>query len=85
MQRCDNCGNVFEPDDDCIRSELVERFQGYELWEHYFVCPECNSEDIEEFTPPYDDCENEIDCGRCEGKCGNCKFAEQKEAEENEG
>lgn len=83
MLRCYYCGHIFEEDEDYTKNVLIDSGPGYKYCESVYVCPNCNSEEIEEFTFPYDECAEELDNDRCDGHCENCKLAEQKEEEKD--
>ena len=43
------------------------------------ICPECNSDELTDFDYPYEGCEN---YGQCDFDCEYCKYADQKEADD---
>jgi len=47
--KCLECGERFTENDAGTKSELIDHFPGYgNYYEHYYVCPECGSPDLEE-------------------------------------
>lgn len=81
MLKCFNCNHVFEEDEADTRREYVGEFWGSSAYETVDICPECGSDELSEFEYPYEGCDN---YGQCEFDCENCKYADQKEAEEDE-
>ena len=48
--KCCNCDCVFDEQDAGERSECVGEFWGSPAYQTYMVCPECDSEEIDEYT-----------------------------------
>ena len=47
--KCLDCGELFNENHAGIRSELIDHFPGYgNYYEHYYTCPECGSDALEE-------------------------------------
>ena len=84
MLKCYHCGHIFEEDEDYTKNVLIDSGPGYQYCESVYYCPECNSDEIDEFDFPYEECSEEFDNDRCEGDCDNCPFAKKKEAEDEE-
>ena len=68
--KCWGCGYVYDLEAAPVKSEVVESKDGFVLWNDYTVCPECGSEDYDDFTQLSEDCDG-IDCY---GDCENCKI-----------
>lgn len=49
MLKCCDCGCVFDEDDADKRSECVGEFWGSPAYDSYLVCPDCGSDDIEDY------------------------------------
>ena len=47
--KCYDCDEVFDEDDAGSRSECVGEFWGAPAYESYMTCPNCGSDDIEEY------------------------------------
>ena len=73
--RCYHCKSVFSEDYAETRSELVDSGPGYQYYQSFYVCPNCGSDNIDEFTPPYDGCED----ADCDGDCDNCALKDEIE------
>ena len=82
MLKCGRCGQIFDETEGITRSELVDSGPGYKHYEHYYTCPNCDSDEIEEFDFPYDECGAEYDSGDCPFCCERCELADRKENEE---
>ena len=52
---CNHCDEVFDEDDRQPLSELVGEFWGSPAYDTYWVCPNCGSEDYEEYTDEDDE------------------------------
>ena len=51
MFRCLDCGSVFDECDVAISEECVGEYQGAPAYEHWQVCPFCESSELELFDP----------------------------------
>lgn len=48
--KCYDCDEIFDEDDAGSRSECVGEFWGSPAYESYMVCPNCGSDDLEEYV-----------------------------------
>lgn len=48
--KCYNCGKIFDEEDSGFKRELVGEFWGAPAYESVMVCPECRSDDLDEYT-----------------------------------
>lgn len=78
--KCCDCNFVYDPEDAPQKSALVDSSPYWKHFEHYPVCPECGSEDAEEFEQLSWDCDG-IDCY---GDCENCEIKKEIDREEGE-
>lgn len=46
---CDDCGTVFNEDEANTRHECVGEFWGAPAYKDFMVCPNCDSEYIDEY------------------------------------
>lgn len=76
--RCNRCGAVFDKSDAGYGQEYVGDFWGAPAYEKVDVCPECDSDDLDDFEIPYEECE---DYPECDYDCDNCEFRQKVEAE----
>ena len=79
MIRCNSCHEVFDEDDLDYDHECVGEFWGAPAYQDYPKCPECGSDDIEDFEYPYDGCQ---DYEKCNYDCECCPYAEKMKNEE---
>ena len=70
--KCWDCGYVYDLEDAPTESVLVDSGESYKYYETYHVCPECGSEDYDDFTQLSEDCDG-VDCY---GDCENCEIKE---------
>ncbi len=70
--RCCNCGAVFNKEDAKFRQEYVGEFWGIPTYDSYMECPECDSDELEDFEIPYEECdtykEYDYNCDSCDLK-----------------
>ena len=52
--RCCNCGCVFDPDDAKTYQECVGEFWGTPAYETFCCCPECGSDELEDYVEEED-------------------------------
>ena len=50
IYKCGNCGRVFSEDKADTRKEFVGEFWGAPAYQNILVCPDCRSDEIEEYT-----------------------------------
>lgn len=77
--RCTDCGAVFNRDDAETRHENVGEFWGSPAYMDVVICPECRSDELEDFEYPHDDCAS---FEGCDYDCENCPLLEEQEDEE---
>lgn len=78
MLKCCRCGAIFHEEDADTRKDYVGEFWGMPAYEDIDICPECRSEDLEEFEIPYEECDDYKDC---DYDCENCEFKRRMEEE----
>ena len=49
IYKCDNCGRVFTDEQADTRKECVGEFWGAPAYKEYLVCPDCKSDEIDEY------------------------------------
>jgi len=49
IYKCENCGRVFPEEQADTRKELVGEFWGAPAYKEYYCCPDCRSDEIEEY------------------------------------
>lgn len=49
IYKCGNCGRVFTDEQADTRKELVGEFWGAPAYKEYLCCPDCRSDEIEEY------------------------------------
>ena len=59
IYKCDNCGLVFPENKVETRRELVGEFWGAPAYQEIRVCPDCHSDEIEEYIPNEEEGEEE--------------------------
>ena len=59
IYKCDNCGLVFPENKVETRRELVGEFWGAPAYQEIRVCPDCHSDEIEEYIPNEEEGDNE--------------------------
>lgn len=79
MFKCCKCGEIFSEDYAGTRKELVDSGPGYKYYENYVACPECNSDELDEFEQMFEACED-FDC---EGDCEACELRNEIEKGED--
>lgn len=55
IYKCGDCGRVFSEDQAETRSECVGEFWGAPAYKEYLVCPDCRSDEIEEYHESEDE------------------------------
>lgn len=78
MRRCCTCNAVCNDDELGYRKEYVGEFWGSPSYHTVDICPECGSDELEDFEVPYEDCPTDY----CDYECEDCDFARRKENEE---
>ena len=56
---CEDCKRVFTSEQAATRSERIGEFWGAPAYTEYLVCPDCHSDEIEEYTSNEEEGENE--------------------------
>lgn len=51
IYKCGNCGRVFTDEQADTRTECVGEFWGAPAYKEFFICPDCRSDEIEEYDP----------------------------------
>ena len=74
--KCYECGHIFKEEDAGTRSENVGEFWGAPAYMDFNVCPECDSDEIDEFEYPCEECE---DFKGCNFDCENCELKDKEE------
>lgn len=59
IYKCGNCGRVFHEEQADTRKESVGEFWGAPAYTEYLVCPDCHSDEIEEYIPNEEEGEEE--------------------------
>ena len=77
--RCCNCGAVFNKEDAEGKREYVGEFWGTPAYDTIDVCPECDSEELEDFEIPYEECDTYKEC---DYNCDSCDLKKKMEEEE---
>lgn len=49
IYKCGNCGRVFPDEKADTRKELVGEFWGAPAYQNILVCPDCRSDEIDEY------------------------------------
>lgn len=57
--KCGNCGLVFNEDEADTRHENIGEFWGAPAYTDFVICPKCRSDELEEYTEPDEEEENE--------------------------
>ena len=76
--RCCRSGMIFNKDEAECGQEYRGEFWGMPAYENVDICPECNSDDLEDFEIPYEECDDYKDC---DYDCENCEFKRRMEEE----
>lgn len=81
--RCTDCGAVFNRDEADSRHECWGEFWGAPAYNDIPICPECRSDDLEDFEYPYEECHDYEDC---DFNCNDCPMQEEcnRQSEEDD-
>ena len=56
---CENCKRVFTSEQAATRSERIGEFWGAPAYQEVRICPDCHSDEIEEYTSNEEEGDNE--------------------------
>lgn len=73
--KCSDCGRVFREEDADCKKDYAGEFWGAPAYQDISICPFCRSDDLEEFSYPSEDCE---DNPSCDFDCKNCDYAKEE-------
>ena len=59
MLKCYECGCIFDEDEADERSECVGEFWGSPAYQSFMVCPECGSDEIDDYEEENEEDEND--------------------------
>lgn len=73
--KCSDCGHVFAEEDAETTQEYVGEFWGAPAYQTISICPNCRSEDIDEFSYSSEECEGNPSC---DFDCKNCEYGKEE-------